>query len=650
MFAPVSLTNLLLRCRRMLVIVIHMLLIIAANFLAFELRFDGVITEETHRLWLGTFPWLLAIRGLTFIPFRLYQGLWRYTGVWDLRDIIVAVSVSSLLFYGFAYWALGTTGYPRSILIIDSLVLIVLMGGIRLARRLYQGVMANTPHKRVLIYGAGDIGEAVVRDIRNSRDEFDYDPVGFVDDDRRKIGRRIHGVPVLGSGDDLGEIMLKEKPDEVLLAIPGAQPATLRKLVSTLAPFKVAIRTLPGLSNGGGNGARMREIRNLAIEDLLERLPIGLDTAPLKHFLKGRRIVVTGAGGSIGSELCRQIAACEPEILILLDKSESALYSIDMELAQRFPTVNKVPVLLDVKNVTPLQELFQSKRPQVVFHAAAYKHVPMMEAHPGEAVLNNIVGTKRLCEVSIQNKVERFILISTDKAVNPTNIMGATKRACEILVQALSKSGGRAQTAFSAVRFGNVLGSSGSVVPLFREQIEKGGPVTVTHPDISRYFMTIPEAVQLVLHAATLATGGEIFVLEMGEQVKLLDMARNLIRISGFIPEEEVPITFIGLRPGEKLREELLGMDETVSASAVDKIMRVQSGWVPSLDVLSRTIVDLERLAIKGYPEEVIKLLFEIVPTFRPLNPSTSLQIVHNADREEESAKLALVNRSIVAK
>jgi FlaA1/EpsC-like NDP-sugar epimerase len=622
-------TKIILMCRRSFVVCLHIILIALSQYLSFWLRFDGKISDQELALYFQMLPWLVLIRGISFFPFRLYQGLWRYTGIWDLRNIILGVLLSSILFYLFVYWGLQIEGYPRSTIFIDSLILVCAMGGIRLGWRLKRGLTAFKHRKRLLIYGAGDTGEIIVRDIRNNRDEYDYHPIGFVDDDRQKVGRRIHGVPVLGVTDELPKIMLKEKPDEVLLAVPRAQPAAIRKLVNSLAPFNVPIRTLPSLRNGDNGGPRMRHIRDLAIEDLLERLPVGLDSNVLRRFVKGRRIVVTGAGGSIGAELCRQIAGYEPELLILVDKSENALYSIDKEIGQKLPSTQKIPALIDIKNITPLQELFQSHLPQVVFHAAAYKHVPMMEAHPGEAVLNNVVGTRRLCEVSIQNKLERFILISTDKAVNPTNVMGATKRACELLIQSLSKNGSQSQTAFSAVRFGNVLGSSGSVVPLFREQIEQGGPVTVTHPEISRYFMTIPEAVQLVLHAATLGSGGNIFVLEMGEQVKVLDLARNLIRIAGFVPEEQIPITFVGLRPGEKLREELVGMDETLHSSPVDKIKRIQSGWIPDFDALSHMISDLERLAIRGQPAEVIKLLFEIVPTFRPLNPSTSMQIIH---------------------
>lgn len=605
---------LVLKYRRALILAIHLALIALANLLAFQLRFDGEVPTWAWQAMLLMLPWLLAIRGLVFIPFRLYEGLWRYTGIWDLRNILAGVVTSAVVFYAVVQSPFGPPSYPRSIFIVDALLLVFLMGGLRLARRIAREFVRVERGKRVLIFGAGNAGELIVRDMKNN-DFYDFEPVGFVDDDPSKTGQRIHGVQVLGTREDLPHIMTTVQPHEVLVAIPRSEPRTVNDIVRLLQPFKVPISTLPNLADLLDGKIAVTRIRSLSIEDLLPRAPFGLDRRPVEHLLTGRRVMVTGAGGSIGSELCRQILAMRPERLLLYERYENSLYAITNALAD--PAA--IPIVGDITDRTRVDAVMTEHRPQVVFHAAAHKHVPLMELHPCEAGKNNVHGTRVVAETALAHRVERFVLISSDKAVNPRSVMGATKRVAELIVQTLRNGG---HTEFVTVRFGNVLGSNGSVVPRFLEQIKAGGPVTVTHPEMKRYFMLIPEAVQLVLQAAAQANAGGVFILEMGEQIKVVDLARNLIRLSGRVPDEEIPITYVGARQGDKLFEELLGPGEIREPSAVENVFRVNPVALPEPDELWNQILQLERMAAADDQRGVLEQLRLIVPTFRREEPA----------------------------
>jgi len=592
------------RWHRPLAIVLQMALVVLSNWVAFLLRFDGDLPPLARVAFWQMLPWLVAIRALTFIPFRLYEGLWRYTSIYDLRAIAGGVCASSLIFVALTQTPLGPPFYPRSVFVVDALLVALLLGGVRMSRRVSVELSQAKPEKRVLIFGAGDAGELIVRDMKNNA-WYTYQPVGFVDDDEGKVGHRIHGVPVLGTRNDLAKILHRCRPHEVLLAIPRAEPAAVRSIVRSLEPFKIPIKTLPNLRDLIDGKTELSQIRSLSVEDLLARAPVGLDPVPVKGLIAGRRVLVTGAGGSIGSELCRQIARLRPTAMVMLERYENGLHAIRMELEDAHQQFGLHPVVGDVTDPGRIAEVMQQYQPEIVFHAAAHKHVPLMEENPCEAIKNNVRGTRVLAEAAEQHGVDRFILISTDKAVNPTSVMGASKRLAELVIQAQAAGSG---TSFAVVRFGNVLASNGSVVPRFLEQIKKGGPVTITHPEIRRFFMLIPEAVQLVLHAAAQAESGATYVLEMGEQVKVLDMARDLIRLSGFVPEDEIPIEFVGLRPGEKLYEELVGRDEHVGPSAIEKILRVTSRTRPDGN-FAGAIARLEADAAKGAGEAVLSSL-----------------------------------------
>ena len=586
-----------------------------AWWLAFNLRFDTGMPVFYERLLEATILPVVAIKIAVFLVFGVYSHWWRYVSIRDMWRAALAVTVASALAVLAIYvWHPVNVRVPRSVIALDWLILLALVTSVRLLART---VIERPGPKRlvargkeVVVVGAGDAGQLIVKEmLRNP--SLDYTPMGFVDDDVRKKNMRFQGIRVVGTTDDLPHLLADNKPDEVIIAIPSAAGETRQRIVNVCRDAGVPVKTLPAVHELiSGDVDLARQLREVQVEDVLGREAVELDLPAISSYIEGETVLVTGAGGSIGAELCRQIARLGATTIVLVEHSESAVVEIERELVYErgFPAV--VPVLADVKDRVKMTQLFERYAPRVVFHAAAYKHVPVMEANPVESVRNNVIATKVLAEVASDHGAKRFVLVSTDKAVNPKNVLGQTKAIGEWIVAAAAARE-RNGTRFMSVRFGNVLGSSGSVIPLFRKQIARGGPVTVTHPDMTRYFMTIPEAAQLIIQAGAIGESGDIFVLDMGTPVRILDLARNMIRLSGKEPDRDVEIEFIGTRPGEKLHEELWGKEEDVLPTSHAKILRcacrpVDPAW------LDEELAELERLAEAGETLEVVAKLGEM--------------------------------------
>lgn len=607
--------QLLLYYRSLLVIGTQLSLIIAANLTAFALRFDGDIPPPYDGIMWRYLPGVLLVFGAGLWVFGIQRGLWRYVGLHDLGKILWASLASAVLFYGVVHLVLGHTEYPRSVIILTGVLSGLYLAGIRLAVRWFREWLQiiGPTARRVLIVGAGNAGELLARDMLSDAG-YNSRPVAFVDDDPVKRKKKIHGIPVLGTTADIKTVADRMEAHEIIVAIPSASTTVKQRILAGSEGCTAPIKILPSVKRLLGDPVSLQQVRPMSLEDLLQREPIQTDRQELHPLLEGKTVLVTGAGGSIGSELCRQIAHYNPASLVLFERYENALHALLLELRAGFPRVGVLPVIGDVTMPDRVAEVFRQTGPDIVFHAAAHKHVPLMELNPKEAVRNNVWGTHVVAEAALAAGVDRFVLISTDKAVNPSSVMGATKRIAEHLIQGLSQRG---RTKFTVVRFGNVLGSNGSVVPLFADQIRKGGPVTVTDPEIKRYFMTIPEAVQLVLQASVMGQGGEVFVLDMGEQIRIADLARNMIVLSGLVPGKDIEIAYTGLRPGEKLYEELFEGTEEVESTAHAKINRAVGAPLPAGD-LEQWVKDLQTTLPERDEEDLLQDLKRLVPSFHP--------------------------------
>ncbi len=604
--------------RTALVILHDLIACVLAWLGGYWLRFNLSIPEEYDQAALSNLLWVVPLQAAIFWRFGLYQGIWRFASLPDLKRILKAVGVAAVATPVVMILFRVEAVVPRTVMLLDPILLLLIVGGNRLAYRAWRErrlTNLDLSARPVLLVGAGRAADNLLRDLQ--RESQNWHVVGLLDDGPDSQGRQLQGVPVVGGIADLTVWVEQKGVADVILALPSASPALRRQVTEICAHAGVRLLTVPSLDDIMFGRVAVSALRSIELEDLLGRSPVNLDTAGLDAFLGGSTVLVTGAGGSIGSELCRQIARYRPGCLVMLEQSEFALYRMEQEFAASFPDLSVACVIGDVKDAGRVGELMAVHRPRVVFHAAAYKHVPLMEqGNAFEALRNNVLGTLVCGEAALAHGVEKFVLVSTDKAVNPTNVMGASKRMAEMVCQWLQDRAASASvTRFIAVRFGNVLGSSGSVVPKFQAQIAAGGPVTVTHPDITRFFMTIPEAAQLVLQAGLMGQGGELYVLDMGEPVRIADLARLMVRLVGK-SEEEIGIVFTGLRPGEKLYEELLADSEKTLPTPHPKLRVARSRQVDVAGLMAS--IEWMRTLSKAEDRDVRERLHTCIPEYRP--------------------------------
>ena len=605
-----------------LIFSLDIVLLIAALYLAYLIRFDLNTTKAYQEIIQSTSLLIIITQLVCFLFFDLYRGMWRFTGVKDLTNIIKASALSFIMVAAFFLFTHKFEGFSRSVFIIDLILTIIFIASFRLSLRLYFEYFNKKNHqfkkekrKKIIIIGAGEAGEKLLREINNNP-ALGYEILGFVDDRQDKIGKKIHGISVLANIENLVNIIVQKKIDLIIIAMPSLTSGQMKTIVAACKKTNIEFKIIPALNEIIDGKINLKTIRKVAYEDLLGREEVKIDSEKIGAYLKNKCVLVTGAGGSIGSELCKQIAHYNPEKLILFEIAETPLYSIDMDLKEKFPYLEIIPVIGDIKDKKHLKSVFAKYSPSVIFHAAAYKHVPMMELFTWKAIENNVLGTKRLVSCAVESKVDKFILVSTDKAVNPTSVMGATKRIAEIILQIFYQKKEN-KTKFITVRFGNVLGSAGSVIPLFEKQIKKGGPVTITHPDINRYFMTITEACLLILQAGSIGNSSEIFMLDMGKPKKILDLAKEMINFYGFELGKDIKIKYIGLRPGEKLYEELnISNKEKIRITTHKKINSLVFKLANGEKEI-KNIDELINIFTTYNKEKIKKVIKKIVPEYK---------------------------------